>query len=73
MSRPVICPVTVGGFDESMQHLSVMRAFALVCEAISAGWCGGCFFGETGCRGVVAEPFPGAFVELGGDVGDVGG
>ena len=28
MTRPVGCPVTVGEFYESMQHLSVMRAFA---------------------------------------------
>jgi hypothetical protein len=42
-------------------------------KAISALWCGGCFFGETKCRGVVAEASAGAFVELGGHVGDVGG
>jgi hypothetical protein len=43
----------------------------LAWEAISAGECGGCFFGETGCRGVVAEAFPGAFVEFAHDVVDV--
>lgn len=45
----------------------------LAWEAISAGCYGRRFGGEADCRGVVAEPFPGAVVELAGDVGDVDG
>ena len=45
----------------------------LACEAISAGCYGRRFGGEADCWSVVAEPFSGAVVELGGDVGDVDG
>ena len=48
-----------------MQHLSVMRAFALRLGGYLSGLVWTRFGGETECRGVVAEPFSGSVVELG--------